>query len=172
MTGVPMGWWVFQVFTWPMSLVRSGVFMVSKVVRLPQKDLPLAPTLNTQDWSACLYTFYTQGLLEMVEDRRGNLPAVYRLKTKNLTPPPSGKVSDFPLQEMVMGAIAGITQRSFGRKEVYAKVLEMNPEHTDRIAMDSVSAVLNRVSKLKDSPVRTIATGPSGNLYTHAGTPS
>ncbi len=108
----------------------------------------------------------------MVEDRRGNLPAVYRLKTKNLTPPPSGKVSDFPLQEMVMGAIAGITQRSFGRKEVYAKVLEMNPEHTDRIAMDSVSAVLNRVSKLKDSPVRTIATGPSGNLYTHAGTPS
>lgn len=155
------------------TITMEGTFTLHDLIAATNhSDLPLAPTLNTQDWSACLYTFYTQGLLEMVEDRRGNLPAVYRLKTKDLTPPPSGKVSDFPLQEMVMGAIAGITQRGFGRKEVYAKVLEMNPEHTDRIAMDSVSAVLNRVSKLKDSPVRTIATGPSGNLYTHAGTPS
>lgn len=131
-------------------------------------NLKLAPTLNKQDWSACLWTFYKQGLLEMVEERRGNLPAVYRLKTKDLSPPPSDKESEFPLQEMLLKAIDAVQVPQFGRKEIFAKVVEMNPAHADRITLDSVSAVLNRISRFENSPVKTIKTGPGGNVYTHA----
>jgi hypothetical protein len=155
------------------TIQMDGTFTLHDLKSATERSsFPLASTLTTQDWSACLYTFYRQGLLEMVEDRRGNLPAVYRLKTKDLAPPPSGKVSEFPLQEMVMRAIAAMTEPQFGRKEIFAKVVEMNPEHTARITIQSVSAVLNRISRLEKSPVKTTASGFGGNIYTLVAKPS
>lgn len=151
------------------TVQMEGTFTLNDLEAATERSsYKVARTLNKQDWSACLWTFYKQGLLEMVEERRGNLPAVYRLKSKDLSPPPVERESEFPLQDMVWKAIHAIKEPRFGRKEVFAKVVEMNPDYADRVALESVSAVLNRISRFENSPVKTIKSGFGGNIYTHA----
>ncbi len=129
----------------------------------------LASKLSKQDWTSRVWQFYKQGLVELVSERKGNLPGVYRLKTKDLNPS-TPRTSQFPLQEMVISALKAMKQPQFGRNDVYHKVIEMNPAFKDRITLASVSALLNRVSRFENSPVKRLKSGigSGGNIYTKA----
>lgn len=124
-----------------------------------------AQTMDRMAWSSALWNFAKQGLLEEVVKRKGNKPAVYRRLTEDLSPPKNESESEFPLTKMVRDAIGSLNKDAFTRKDIFQKVLEMHPEHAERLRPDTVGAIINREASHKTSGFRLVEKSQLGNIY-------
>ncbi|MCG3148819.1 MAG: hypothetical protein PCFJNLEI_02267 [Verrucomicrobiae bacterium] len=145
----------------------TGSFTIPQILEAAEKSNHPSSQLSQNVWSSTVFWLCQTGVLAVVEPRRGNLPGKYRVivgQNELLTPTKKPIIRGYPLQSIVAESIKHIPQNRFGRNELTEFAVKQYPEHKERLTVDIVGAVLNRLAQ-HEVGVRIIERSTQGNVY-------
>lgn len=148
---------------------RTGNYTIADLISAAERGgRKEAAAIDKNVWSSTIYWLVKNGLVAVVEERRGNLPGTYKVavsRDEMIAPKRKPKKNEFPLQSLVFEGIQRITTKRFGRKELTEFILKQHPEHADRITVDLVGASLYRLFNEKKTALKRVEQSKQGNVY-------
>ena len=151
------------------TIARSfnGAFTIRDVMAAAEKSpLPEVRNLSESSATSTLFNWCNQGRLELVAERRGNKPSVYRVKgnaLETMERKKSDRNKDFPLTDLIQETLKHMGQ-TFTKAQFYDKIVALHPQYVERLKLDSVGAKLNTLAS-QNKGVRFVERNPQGNTY-------